>query len=82
MVVLYDSVIGFGDNSEGQLGEAQEEDSQEIVRIDLGNSKRISYVSCGWNFTLLMDETGTVYSSGRGENGELGRGKTSNFCKF
>ena len=82
VVVLGDSVIGFGDASEGQLGEVEEDDSQEIMSISLGNNNKVSYVSCGWNFTLLLDDAGTVYSSGRGENGELGRGKTGNFSSF
>lgn len=50
--------------------------------ISLGNNNKVSYVSCGWNFTLLLDDAGAVYSSGRGENGELGRGKTGNFSSF
>lgn len=81
-MVLGDSVLGFGDSSEGQLGDIEEEDSQEIIPIALGNNNKICYVSCGWNFTLIMDEAGAVYSSGRGENGELGRGKTGNFSRF
>jgi protein ATS1 len=39
-----------------------------------GKAKIVS-VACGWQHTLLLDELGNVYSSGKGDNGELGRGK-------
>lgn len=34
-------------------------------------------MACGWNHSLLLDGEGAVYSAGRGEQGELGRGKPS-----
>ena len=39
-------------------------------------------VSCGWNYSLVLDSQRNVYSAGKGENGELGRGKVTNSMVF
>lgn len=41
----------------------------------LGHIVRVKEVACGWSHTLVLDEDGIVYSTGRADHGELGRGK-------
>jgi alpha-tubulin suppressor-like RCC1 family protein len=82
VVVVDGEAYGFGDNSQGQLGESQLETLQEIVPISLGSFCKVKEVSCGWNHTLILDLKGNVYSSGSGECGELGRGKSGNNFTF
>ena len=83
VVVGEDAVYGIGDNSEGQLGfEHSRNSGLELKIIRFKVRARIVGVSCGWYHTLLLDEIGSVYSSGRGDNGELGRGKTRSTNTF
>ena len=53
-----------------------------MKRIQLRTKTDIVEVSCGWYHTLLLDENGDVYSSGRGDNGELGRGRVRSSRTF
>eukprot|EP00111_Clytia_hemisphaerica_P002896 TCONS_00008205-protein len=70
-------VFAFGDNSSGQCGVGSK-DSQ------MSNPKRIDYdgasivkFACGSEFSLILDDLGTVYSFGHPEHGQLGHGTDS-----
>ena len=69
------NVFMFGNNEYGQLGIGDEDLSHTSVpqKVDLPPCKD---VSCGFEFTMCLSETGEVYSFGRNKNGELGIGNT------
>ena len=76
VVLGEDGVFAMGDNSEGQLGlDHCRNSGPNLKKVELRVKTGIVDVSCGWYHTLLLGENGDVYSSGRGDNGELGRGK-------
>jgi alpha-tubulin suppressor-like RCC1 family protein len=55
IVVMDRNAYGFGDNSEGQLGDSTEDGELGIRRITILNNNKIKQVSCGWNHTLILD---------------------------
>ncbi|CAG8442511.1 17764_t:CDS:1 [Funneliformis caledonium] len=67
-----------GLNNDGQCGVASKENSDIFRKIEVFDEHEISrwkFVSCGWNFSLAVDENGYVYSFGKGSFGELGCGE-------
>lgn len=78
-----DAVYAVGDNVEGQLGLGSLTNTGgSPIRIELNLPHKVIEVSCGWHHSLLLDQVGNVFSSGRGENGELGRAKVRNSSNF
>jgi hypothetical protein len=61
----------WGKNDFGQLGLGDNDDREQPTPITAMNSK-VESVSCGDNFTICVTKLGTVYTWGRGENGQLG----------
>lgn len=55
VMIVGEKVFGFGDSSEGQLGEQSEHSEQTIFPILLKKSHQIRQIACGWNHTLLLD---------------------------
>ncbi|KAJ0040627.1 hypothetical protein Pint_27438 [Pistacia integerrima] len=51
----------------------------EILAFDLlfGNRQKVVQISCGWRHTLAVTDRQNVYSWGRGTNGQLGHGQSS-----
>ena len=83
VVLGEDGVFGMGDNVEGQLGLDNSRNSgPNLRRIELRVKTDIVEVSCGWHHTLLLGQNSCVYSSGRGDNGELGRGRVRSSRTF
>lgn len=44
----------------------------EPHKVDIPDSARIKQISCGKDFTIMLDENGNVFGSGNSENGQLG----------
>ena len=68
------SVFTAGDNSESQLGRP----GDPFVFQRISDIPPLVGASCGYRHTLAMDETGSVWTWGHGEYGQLGTGSTSN----
>lgn len=69
------TVLGFGDNSEGELG-----DSTTTARSLITPAYYISGVKAiasGFSHTLALDSTGTVWAWGSNDHGQLGTGDTT-----
>ena len=79
-----EGVYGVGDNSEGQLGLGTtiRNTGMQLIKLEIGSKKGVKMVSCGWNYSLVLDRQGRVYSAGKGDSGELGRGKVRNSLSF
>ncbi|NXG50817.1 RPGR regulator, partial [Psilopogon haemacephalus] len=60
----------WGDNSEGQLGLADEACVRVPCQVDVG--KPVSSISCGYYHSALITGDGELYTFGEPENGKLG----------
>ncbi|XP_075577422.1 LOW QUALITY PROTEIN: X-linked retinitis pigmentosa GTPase regulator [Pelecanus crispus] len=60
----------WGDNSEGQIGLADEAYVSLPCQVDVG--KPVSSVSCGYYHSALITGDGELYTFGEPENGKLG----------
>ncbi|NWV81444.1 RPGR regulator, partial [Dasyornis broadbenti] len=60
----------WGDNSEGQIGLANEASVSVPCKVDVG--KPISSVSCGYYHSALITGDGELYTFGEPANGKLG----------
>jgi len=78
-------LLGCGDNKYGQLGLSQTEKSLEKLTV-IDNSKEsfslVKDVVCGWNHTLILNDKGEAYITGRGDFGQQGNGKLKNNYGF
>nr|XP_021142222.1 X-linked retinitis pigmentosa GTPase regulator [Columba livia] len=60
----------WGDNSEGQIGLADEACVSVPCQVDVG--KPVSSISCGYYHSALITGDGELYTFGEPENGKLG----------
>ncbi|CAI9576151.1 unnamed protein product, partial [Staurois parvus] len=60
----------WGENSEGQLGLANEKTVCSPHQVDIG--KPIIWVSCGYYHSAFVTQDGELYTFGEPENGKLG----------
>ncbi|CAI5772404.1 Hypothetical predicted protein [Podarcis lilfordi] len=63
----------WGDNSEGQIGLADEANAYVPHQVDVG--KPVSWISCGYYHSALITRDGELYTFGEPENGKLGLSK-------
>ncbi|XP_029909695.1 secretion-regulating guanine nucleotide exchange factor [Myripristis murdjan] len=68
-------VLVCGQNHKGQLGLGHTTDVS-ILRLCPHLSQRVTSVSCGWDFTLLLTDCGRVLSCGSNAFGQLGVGES------
>ncbi|XP_029459054.1 X-linked retinitis pigmentosa GTPase regulator isoform X2 [Rhinatrema bivittatum] len=60
----------WGDNCEGQIGQASETNVCAPQQVNVG--KQVSWVSCGYYHSAFVTWTGELYTFGEPENGKLG----------
>ncbi|XP_061483398.1 X-linked retinitis pigmentosa GTPase regulator isoform X2 [Rhineura floridana] len=60
----------WGDNTEGQIGLANEANACVPHQVDVG--KPISWISCGYYHSALITRDGELYTFGEPEDGKLG----------
>ncbi|XP_063249084.1 X-linked retinitis pigmentosa GTPase regulator [Prinia subflava] len=60
----------WGDNSEGQIGLANEASVSVPCKVDIG--KPVSFISCGYYHSALITGDGELYTFGEPVNGKLG----------
>ncbi|XP_066475893.1 X-linked retinitis pigmentosa GTPase regulator isoform X2 [Tiliqua scincoides] len=60
----------WGDNSEGQIGLADETNVCIPHQVNIG--KPVSWISCGYYHSALVTRDGELYTFGEPENGKLG----------
>ncbi|KAG7333754.1 hypothetical protein KOW79_002161 [Hemibagrus wyckioides] len=74
-------VLTVGSGQYGQLGHnSLRDEHQPRVVAELWGSK-VSQIACGGHHTLaLVESSNTIYSFGRGDQGQLGNGQRSNQC--
>ncbi len=74
------TVWAWGDNSDGQLGiETQGETEPFPLPVAVHGLEHVIFIAAGGNFSLALDDQGTVQAWGRGDfSGEQGTGSTAN----
>ncbi|XP_067840547.1 probable E3 ubiquitin-protein ligase HERC4 [Heptranchias perlo] len=71
-------VLTFGAGRHGQLGHHTKRDEIKPRLVGELFGSKVSQIACGSYHTLvLVAPAGKIYSFGRGENGQLGNGRTS-----
>jgi len=64
----------WGSGEFGQLGHGENTNESVPKLVEALSSKRVRRVACGTNHTICLNDSGAVYSWGRGKNGRLGHG--------
>lgn len=80
------NIAFFNSNSIYLYGRLYEDESYEEIHLNnnpsiINSSIKIVNISLGMYHFLILDEYGSVYSKGKGINGELGLGKKTIFTK-
>ncbi|ESO94172.1 hypothetical protein LOTGIDRAFT_74050, partial [Lottia gigantea] len=68
------SVYSCGNNTEGQLGYKGSRDVLDPQQIKGLDQQQIKMLSCGTDHTVVLNEEGSVYVWGSGDDGKLGLG--------
>ncbi len=71
------TVLAWGDNSAGQLGDGTTTDSSTPVTVDLPAGTTITAVAAGDRHSLALTSTGTMLAWGENFIGQLGDGTTT-----
>ncbi|KAM9373125.1 secretion-regulating guanine nucleotide exchange factor [Phaethornis superciliosus] len=69
-----------GNNKDGQLGLNHVEDVLNFTLCTALSSFCVKQVACGWDFTIILAESGLVLSCGSNTFGQLGVPQISNPC--
>jgi alpha-tubulin suppressor-like RCC1 family protein len=72
------SVLAWGYNASGQLGNGTTASSSTPVPVSLPNGTTATAISAGFHFSLALTSTGSVLAWGDNAKGELGNGTTAN----
>lgn len=70
-------LFGWGWNKFGQVGVGDNVDHCSPVQVKFPLDQKVVQISCGWRHTLAVTERQNVFSWGRGTNGQLGLGESS-----
>ncbi|KAL9646348.1 hypothetical protein ABK040_014500 [Willaertia magna] len=83
VVTVNNEVFTCGDNNCGQLGLQNVRKNNIYTKVnDLPFKEKIIQLSCGYNFTVLLTETGEIYSCGQNSSGQLGNGYGPDVLQF
>ncbi len=73
-------LLGSGSNDMGQLGLGSK-NLDNLLKFEKLNMKNVKDVSCGQDFTILCTNSGSLYSCGHPEYGQLGLGTNGEYIK-
>jgi alpha-tubulin suppressor-like RCC1 family protein len=71
-------VYAWGSNFRGQTGCGDNNKKLIPTKVKVLNEYKIKMISCGFNHSMALTESGCVYSWGYNHRGELGIGNTEN----
>lgn len=64
-------VFGVGDNTNFQLGSFGELIFKNPVEMKFNNNSKIEWASCGYDYTIFLDEDGQLIYDGKGKVGKI-----------
>jgi alpha-tubulin suppressor-like RCC1 family protein len=76
-LTLDNRVVGWGSNSNGQLGDGTNSSASQLTKVVLSNGQQlhdIIEIAVGSSHSLALHRNGNVFSWGAGESGRLGDG--------
>ena len=76
-VTLTGSVLAWGDNAHGQLGNGSATGSRVPVKVKLPAGTRVTAVAAGYGHSLVVTATGSLLAWGLNTSGQLGNGSTT-----
>jgi alpha-tubulin suppressor-like RCC1 family protein len=81
-IVLMDggTVWGTGHNDRGQLGVTYSSEVDELQLMNMSGEQVAIAISCGVYHSIVLMESGTVWSTGYNDHGQLGVGDTESRC--
>ena len=71
------TVLAWGSNGSGELGDGTTTDSDTPVRVDLAKGTKVTGISAGANFSLARTSKGHALAWGQNHDGELGNGENA-----
>jgi len=72
------TLVAWGDNGSGELGDATYTSRPNPVAVTVSTGlSGVSQVSAGWQHVMALKSDGTVWTWGQNGNGELGNGTTT-----
>jgi alpha-tubulin suppressor-like RCC1 family protein len=71
------SVLAWGQNDWGELGNGNTTDSSTPVAVDLPAGTRVTAIAAGYRNGLALTSAGSILAWGIGSGGELGNGNTT-----
>ena len=72
---------GCGLNNDGQLGLGDNTNKNTFTQVTT-NANDIKSVYCGWSYTLILENDGTLWGCGNNSYGQLGLEDTNNRTTF
>ena len=77
------TVLAWGDNTSGQLGDGTNDKSTIPVQVEDPNDlsgflSGVNAIAVGWSHSLALKDDGTVWAWGENRSGQLGNGSTTN----
>lgn len=70
-------LFGWGWNKFGQIGIGNNFDCSSPMLVNFPHAQKVVQMSSGWRHTVAVTDRANVYSWGRGANGQLGHGDTT-----
>lgn len=71
-----------GSNKFGQLGLGHNENKKDFEQVLINSFEKFVQISCGQHHSMMVDQSGFIWSCGLGFNGILGSGHTNNQNTF
>ena len=76
------SVWSCGYNSNGQLGLNNTTDTNTFTKVTTNINNDVKQIACGYEYTYILKNDGSLWSCGKNNYGQLGLGNTTNKSTF